>query len=211
MNAPHLVYFSDPMCSWCWGFATVIEAIDEVWGETLPIRVVMGGLRPGTTEPMTDQAKTDMRGYWRQVTEASGQPFGPSGVDAPGFVYDTDPAARAVVLVRRADPAQAIPFLHAVQRAFYAGGLDVTQPAVLANLAADFGLEPESFAAELASEAIKQETWRDYAISQGAGVRGFPTLILGPQADGTYVAISRGFQPLGDVLPAIAARLAAAA
>lgn len=211
MNAQHLVYFSDPMCSWCWGFATVIEAIGDVWGETLPVRVVMGGLRPGTTEPMTDQAKIDMRGYWRQVTEASGQPFGPSGADAPGFVYDTDPAARAVVLVRRDDPAQTIPFLHAVQRGFYAGGLDVTRPAVLASLAADFGHEPESFAAELQSEAVKQETWRDYAIAQGAGVRGFPTLILGPQADGTYVAISRGFQPSADVLPAIAARLAAAA
>jgi putative protein-disulfide isomerase len=145
------------------------------------------------------------------VTEASGQPFGPSGVDAPGFVYDTDPAARAVVLVRRDDPEQAIPFLHAVQRAFYAGGLDVTRPAVLAGIAAELGREPEAFAAALASDAVKQETWRDYAVAQGAGVRGFPTLILGPQADGTYVAISRGFQPPADVLPAIAARLAAAA
>jgi putative protein-disulfide isomerase len=211
MNGQHLVYFADPMCSWCWGFSAVIEAVDEVWGDTLPIRVVMGGLRPGTTEPMTETAKTELRGHWRQVTEASGRPFGPSGLDAPGFVYDTDPAARAVVLVRREDPAQAVPFLHATQRAFYAGGLDVTDPAVLASLAAGFGSEPDAFAAELGSEALKQETWRDYAISQNAGVRGFPTLILGPQADGTYVAISRGFQPPAVVLPAIAARLSAAA
>lgn len=211
MNTQHLVYFADPMCSWCWGFAAVIEAIGEAWGDTLPIRLVMGGLRPGTTEPMTEQAKSDLRGHWREVTEASGQPFGPSGLDAPGFIYDTDPAARAVVLVRRRDPGQALPFLHAVQRAFYAGGLDVTDRAVLGRLAAGFGQEPEPFAAELGSEAVKQETWRDYAIAQGAGVRGFPTLILGPQADGTYVAISRGFQPPAVVLPTIAARLTAAA
>ncbi|MDB5480658.1 MAG: protein-disulfide isomerase [Caulobacteraceae bacterium] len=211
MNGQHLVYFADPMCSWCWGFSAVIEAIDEVWGDTLPIRLVMGGLRPGTTEPMTEAAKTELRGHWRQVTEASGRPFGPSGLDAPGFVYDTDPAARAVVLLRREDPAQAVPFLHAVQEAFYAGGLDVTDPAVLGSLAAGFGREPDAFVAELGSEALEQETWRDYAISQNAGVRGFPTLIVGPQADGTYVAISRGFQPSAVVLPAIAARLAAAA
>lgn len=211
MNGQHLVYFADPMCSWCWGFAAVIEAIGEVWGDTLPIRLVMGGLRPGTTEPMTEAAKTELRGHWRQVTEASGQPFGPSGMDAPGFVYDTDPAARAVVLVRREDPALALPFLHAVQQAFYAGGLDVTDPAVLATLAAAFGRDPEAFVAELGSESVKQETWRDYAIAQGAGVRGFPTLILGPQADGTYLAISRGFQTSAVALPAIAARLSAAA
>ncbi len=211
MNQPHLVYFADPMCSWCWGFATTIEAIGEAWGDTLPIRLVMGGLRPGTTERMTEASKAALRGHWREVTEASGQPFGPSGLDAPGFVYDTDPAARAVVLVRREDPALALPFLHAAQRAFYAGGLDVTDPAVLADVAAGFGRDPESFAAELGSEAVKQETWRDYAIAQGAGVRGFPTLILGPQADGTYVAISRGFQSPAVVLPAIASCLAATA
>lgn len=211
MSGQHLVYFADPMCSWCWGFAAVVEAIGDTWGDTLPIRLVMGGLRPGTTEPMTEGAKTELRGHWREVTAASGQPFGPSGLDRPGFVYDTDPAARAVVLMRRLEPAQAVPFLHAVQRAFYAGGLDVTDPAVLAQLAGEFGREPEAFATELGSEAVKQETWGDYAISQGAGVRGFPTLILGPQADGTYVAISRGFQAPAVVLPTIAARLSAAA
>jgi putative protein-disulfide isomerase len=211
MNAPHLVYFADPMCSWCWGFATVVEAISEAWGDTLPIRLVMGGLRPGTTEPMTDAAKVNLRGHWREVTEASGQAFHPSGLDAPGFVYDTDPAARAVVLMRSASPELAIPFLHVVQRAFYAGGLDVTQPTVLGSLATGFGREAEGFAAELGSDAVKQETWRDYATAQGAGVRGFPTLILGPQADGTYVAISRGSQPPAVVLPSIAAYLAAAA
>jgi putative protein-disulfide isomerase len=116
-----------------------------------------------------------------------------------------------VVLMRRDDPTLAIPFLHATQRAFYAGGLDVTGPAVLGRLAAEFGREPDAFAAELGSDEVKQETWRDYAVAQGAGVRGFPTLILGPQADGTYVAISRGYQPAAVVLPAIAARLAAAA
>ena len=211
MNAPHLVYFADPMCSWCWGFATGIEAIGEAWGDTLPIRLVMGGLRPGTTDPMTDDAKVKLRGHWREVTEASGQAFEPSGLDAPGFVYDTDPAARALVVMRSSNPELAIPFLHVLQRAFYAGGLDVTRPAVLGSLAAGFGREPEVFAAALGSDAIKQETWRDYAIAQGAGVRGFPTLILGPQADGTYVAISRGFQPPAVVLPAIATCLAAAA
>jgi putative protein-disulfide isomerase len=211
MNAQHLVYFADPMCSWCWGFARVVEAIGEAWGDTLPIRLVMGGLRPGTTTPMTEAAKTELRGHWRHVTEASGQPFGPSGLDAPGFVYDTDPAARAVVLLRREDPGGAVAFLHALQQGFYAGGLDITDPAVLTELATGFGQDRDAFAAELESEGLKQETWRDYAISQNAGVRGFPTLILGPQADGTYVAISRGFQPIEAVLPSIAARLAAAA
>jgi putative protein-disulfide isomerase len=211
MTTPHLIYFADPMCSWCWGFAGVIDALQEMWGEVLPIRLIMGGLRPGTTEAMSEAAKAELRGHWTHVTEASGQPFGPSGADRPGFVYDTDPAARAVVAIRRANPGRALAFLHAAQRGFYSEGLDVTDPAVLMDLAAGLGQDPARFAADLASEEVKQETWGDYAISRNAGVTGFPTLILGPRVDGTYMAVTRGFQPAGAILPAIAGALSAAA
>jgi putative protein-disulfide isomerase len=115
------------------------------------------------------------------------------------------------VLMRREDPARALAFLHALQRAFYAGGVDITDPSALGALAADFGRDPVAFGAALASDDARQETWRDYAISRGAGVTGFPSLILGPQADGTYVAIARGFQPAATVLPVIAGLLAEAA
>ena len=36
---------------------------------------------------------------------------------------------------------------------------------------------------------------RDYAVSQRAGITGFPTLIIGPQADGTFAMVSQGFTP----------------
>jgi len=44
----HLLYVADPMCSWCWGFAPVIADICAAFGDRLPVRPVMGGLRPGT-------------------------------------------------------------------------------------------------------------------------------------------------------------------
>jgi len=74
---------------------------------------------------------------------------------------------------------------------------------VLADLAAEFGLERDGFAEQLASEQIKQETWSDYAISQRAGVTGFPTLVAGPGEDGTYGAVTRGFQAAEVILPMI--------
>jgi putative protein-disulfide isomerase len=100
-------------------------------------------------------------------------------------------------------------FLHDTQRAFYAEGRDVTRTETLAAIAASIGLAPDRFADDLASEAAKEETWRDYAISRGAGVTGFPTLIAGPQGDGTYLAVTRGFQPAASVLPHIEAWMAA--
>jgi putative protein-disulfide isomerase len=210
VDATHLIYFADPMCSWCWGFAPTIAAVRDRYEGILPIRLIMGGLRPGVTEPMTRQAKDGVRPHWGHVTEASGQPFDYGFFDREGFIYDTDPAARAVVVMRRHRHEQVLDYLGRVQRAFYAENRDVTDPEVLADLAAEFGVEREPFLAEHAGQPAKDATWRDYAISQQAGVRGFPTLIGGPDANGQFGVVTRGYQPTAAVVGVIDAWLASA-
>ena len=210
MEGLHFIFFADPMCSWCWGFAPVVETLRRRYGDILPMRVVMGGLRPGTDKPLTDEARAQMRGYWTQVAQLSGQPFDADVLDTEGFVYDTDPAARAVVLARRTSEAAGIDYLLRAQRAFYAEGVDITGAAALGDLAAQLGFDRDAFTAGLGQEGLKQETWRDYAISQRAGVTGFPTLILGPKADGTYALVTRGYNGPADIVPAIDAMLATA-
>ena len=200
MSTPHLIYFADPMCSWCYGFSPVLDDIRRAFGRTLPIRVVMGGLRPGTEAPMTEAAKLELAGHWRHVNDATGLPFNAAGMAREGFVYDTDPAARAVVVVRHDGEELAAGYLTRAQRAFYAEGRDVTSPDVLADLAAELGLDRERFLEQWASDEAKQETWRDYAISQRAGVTGFPTLVAGPNEEGAYGVVTRGFAPGEQVL-----------
>jgi putative protein-disulfide isomerase len=200
MSERRLIYFSDPMCSWCYGFAPVIAAVRAEFGRALPIQLVMGGLRPGTTDPMTPKARASILEHWTHVREASGQPFD-TAVLGDGFVYDTDPAARAVVLMRGHDPDMAIDFLERVQSAFYAEARDVTRPIVLGQLAGEFGFEEDTFTEAVAgNEDLKMATWRDYAVSQRAGVTGFPTLVGGPDEEGRYGAITRGYASPEDVL-----------
>ena len=163
----------------------------------------MGGLRPGNAEPMSDKARREVRGHWTKVTEASGQPFGESVVDRQGFVYDTDPVARAVVVARRGGAAMGLGYLRAAHRAFYVEGRDVTNLETLADVGGELGLEREAFLARLVSEDAKQETWNDYNLSMNAGVSGFPTVIIGPKPDGQYAMVTRGFRTREEVLAAI--------
>lgn len=195
MPTPHLIYFSDPMCSWCYGFSPVIDQIRREFGRTLPIRIVMGGLRPGTETAMTEEAKLEVANHWVHVHEATGLPFDGSGMSAPGFVYDTDPAARAVVVARREGEELAAGLLGRIQKAFYAEGRDVTQGETLAELAEELGLERAPFLEAWSAEEAKQETWRDYAIAQRAGVTGFPTLVAGPNDEGVFGVVTRGYAP----------------
>ena len=104
MQTPRLIYFADPMCSWCYGFSPVISQIRQTFGRALPIQLVMGGLRPGNDKPTTEQAKTELKIHWEHVHEATGLPFDEAVLDRPGFLYDTDPAARPEREDRRISP-----------------------------------------------------------------------------------------------------------
>lgn len=204
MNQPHLVYFADPMCSWCYGFAPVIEAIRAEHGRRLPIRLILGGLRPGTTTPMDGAAKTRTRQHWDHVLEASGQVFDHAFFERDGFIYDTEPACRAVVLARRQSSDSALDLLDRLHRAFYGDNRDITDPEILATIAGEAGFDPAAFAAHFTEADLRKETERDFQISQQTGVTGFPTVIAGNGRDSDYAMLTAGFQAKQRIMPALA-------
>ncbi len=204
MSQPHLVYFADPMCSWCYGFAPVIEAIRSEFGNRLQIRLILGGLRPGTTAPMDAAAKARTREHWDHVHEASGQVFDDAFFERDGFIYDTEPACRAAVLARRQSPDAALDLLDRLHRAFYSGNRDITDPAVLAAIAGEAGLDQAAFAAHFNDADLREETARDFRISQQTGVTGFPTVIAGSCRDSDYAMLTAGFQAKQRIMPALA-------
>ena len=210
MQALHFIYFSDPMCSWCYGFSPVVRTLRQRYRDLLPIRLVMGGLRPGTTEPMPEAARRSLVGHWNEIGALTGVRFSPALSEREGFVYDTDPAARAVVLARRTSDEEALDLLERLHIAFYADGRDITDPAELALIAAEQGFDRAAFETQLADETLKAETWRDYAISQRAGATGFPTLVVGPNTDGTYALVTRGYQGADTIVAGVDGWLASA-
>lgn len=180
---PSLIYVADPMCSWCYGFGPELAALlDGLPG--MPIEVVVGGLRPYTREVMDDALKTTLRGHWDTVAQRTGLPFSPEGLKREGFVYDTEPACRAVVSARMLAPQTALYVLHEIQRAFYADGRDVTDAGVLAEVSAAAMTEAGAptgsadFLATWASEPAILATNEDFLQVQRWEINGFPTLLL---------------------------------
>ncbi|AAZ97999.1 conserved hypothetical protein [Thiobacillus denitrificans ATCC 25259] len=207
MNSPILWYFADPMCSWCWGFSPVIEALRERYGARLRVALVLGGLRPGERAALSAAAREDILHHWHAVAERTGQPFRFDGALAPGFVYDTEPASRAVVAVGALAPGQIFAMFKAIQHAFYAEGRDVTQPDVLAALAAGCGIDTPRFQPAFDSDDARAKTRAHFRQARAAGVHGFPALIL--QQDDRLTRVGEGCQPRETVERAIDACLSA--
>ena len=204
MNAPLLWYFADPMCSWCWGFSPVIETLRGEYRDRMKIALVLGGLRHETA-PMSAAGREEILHHWQQVHARTGQPFRVEGTLPEGFVYDTEPACRAVVTVGGIEPALIFPLFKAIQNAFYAEGRDVTQPGVLAGLAAGLGVDREAFLLAFDSDAARARTQAHSRQARQAGVRGFPALIL--QQDAQLHSVSNGCLPLETVRASLDAYL----
>ena len=205
----HFLYVADPMCSWCYGFAPVISAVAQHFAEPLaggrpamPVRILVGGLRAGNTRSMRQSDKDYIRAAWSRVAATSGQPFDVSFFDRDGFVYDTEPACRAVVAMRRRHPDRALDYMSRISRAFYAEGQDTTALDVLAGLAAEFGFAPEAMSAALQAPETREETVRDFVSAGEAGIEGFPTL-LASRPDGAYVVVTSCYRPLAGLIEAI--------
>lgn len=201
-EAPRLYYFADPMCSWCYGFQPVIDQIRAEYGASYDIRLVMGGLRPGKlAETMTPARARIIRHHWRDVAKMTSQAFDEFFFERGNFVYDTEPAAKAVVVMEQLAPQHAYAYYHEIQQAFYAHNHDITSPDVLAALAAPYGVSAADFLASHQSENTHKETWGQFTFTAGLGIRGFPALVL--EDKGQFAVITRGWQPFEQIKTAL--------
>ncbi|HYD80803.1 MAG TPA: DsbA family protein [Paucimonas sp.] len=193
---PSLIYVADPMCSWCYGFApelvTLLQGLPDI-----PVDIVVGGLRAYNKEALGEQMHATLREHWQRVAGASNLQFAPDHPMAPGFVYDTEPACRAVVTARALAPSATLSVFHAIQYAFYAEGRDVTQADVLAEAAsrelaeAGFSIAPAAFREKWMTPEMVAETAADFGQTRRWGVSGFPTLIL--ERDGKLDLVTSGY------------------
>ncbi len=198
-----LIYVGDPMCSWCWGIAPELDALTAAH-PALPLRIVVGGLRPGPNAQTVDARLAEYLGHhWEEVERRSGQPFDRSLLERHGWVYDTEPACRAVVVMRELAPHETFRFFKRLQQAFYAEGLSVWDPTIYGGLIGGFDVDREEFLVAFDAEDNVKATWRDFSLARSWGINGFPTIVLRQGTTGQI--ISRGYSLASDMEAAVAA------
>jgi len=180
-----LIYVGDPMCSWCYGFGKEMTELTAKHPE-LELQIVVGGLRAGGTELLTDAGKQFRLSHWARVEAASGLPFNRDAFMAlQDFVYDTEPVCRAVVAGRRLAPeADELALFRALQNGFYQQGRNTTDGKVLSELGAaelrkqGHDVSDAAFFASWNDAATINETRQDFVNARAMGVNSFPALLL---------------------------------
>lgn len=194
----NLIYVADPMCSWCYGFGKELAALTAAYPQ-LPLQIVVGGVRAGDTAIMTDEMKQFRLGHWARVERLSGLIFNREAfVALENFVYDTEPACRAVVTARKLAPGMALlPLFRRLQEAFYVYGRDTTSGDVLVAVAAQamtnqgYPTTRDAFLVIWTDETSISETRQDFLKARSWGVSSFPALLL--EVNGQRHTVAAGY------------------
>jgi len=167
------------MCSWCWGFAPVIEELQSTLSGSYTFSLVLGGLRTKGEMSWNETSKDYLRGHWKQVSLRTGQQFSESLFEKESFDYDTYPACKAVVTVRELFGMQsAFAYFHTVQEAFYTRGEEITNVNVLSDLLSGLNLDSRAFKTFFESERAQLLMEHDFAKARSMGANAFPSVVI---------------------------------
>ena len=174
-----LIFVLDPMCSWCWGFAPVIEELCTTLNDEYTFSLVLGGLRTKGQMPWDESSKEYLKGHWKQVSQRTGQVFSDSLFEKEFFDYDTYPACKAVITVRELFGMQsAFAYLHTIQEAFYTRTEDITNVEILISLLHRPESDKRAFSTFFESERAQLLMEHDFAKARSMGANAFPSVVV---------------------------------
>jgi putative protein-disulfide isomerase len=174
-----LIFVLDPMCSWCWGFAPVIDELQSTFGDEYRFSLVLGGLRTKGEMSWNEMSREYLKGHWRQVSQRTGQMFSDRLFEKESFDYDTYPACKAVITVRELFGMQsAFAYLHTIQEAFYTRAEDITNIDVLCDLLQTVQLDSTAFRDFFESDRAELLMEHDFAKARSMGANAFPSVVV---------------------------------
>ncbi len=164
------------MCSWCWAYRPTLLQLRENLPDNITWQNVLGGLAPDNDEPMPEQMRQMLQGYWRQIQSSVGTEFNFDFWTKCKPRRDTYKACRAVIAAsgQRAEEAM----IEVIQKAYYLRAMNPSNPETLGDLAQEIGLNRKRFMQDLVSAQLEDAFQRQLSLRSQLNVRSFPSLVL---------------------------------
>lgn len=198
-----LLYFTDPICSSCWGAEPQLRRLKMEYGDAIDIQYHMGGLLPswevynsgGISKP------SDVAGHWDEVSPHYRMPIiGDVWLEDP--LPSSYPPSVAFKAAELQDHAKALVFLRRLREQVLLEKKNITKWPVIAEAAVFAQLDTARLHADFtgAANALFQA---DLTLARSLGVRGFPTFIFS-NAEGERQQVY-GARPYGQFEAAVKA------
>lgn len=177
-----ITYFTDPICSSCWGIEPQLRKLKLEYGAYFSIEYKMGGLLPSWNGFMSGgiSKPADVAKHWDIASEHYEMPIdGDVWLEDP--LVSSYPASIAFKAAALQGKHEAALFLRRVKEMVFLEKKNISQWKYLLEAAKSVGLDELKFRLDYEEKAPKlfQE---DLALARKSQVRGFPTLFFSANA-----------------------------
>jgi putative protein-disulfide isomerase len=172
-----IVYFTDPICSSCWGIEPQLRKLKLEYGKNFEIEYRMGGLLPDWSYNSGGISKpSDVAHHWDEVSQHYQMPIdGDVWLEDP--LSSSYPPSIAFKAAQIQHPEKAIVFLRRIREMVFLEKKNITKIEHLVSAAEYAGLDINQFKADYEGKA-KTLFEEDLALAKSLGVRGFPTVFF---------------------------------
>ena len=173
-----LLYFTDPICSSCWGIEPQLRKLKSEYGDYFTIEYRMGGLLKGWDAYGGSDVSnpTDVAQHWDEASAHYDMPIdGDVWVEDP--LSSSYPPSIAFKAAQMQDAEKALKFLRRIKEMVFLEKKNITRWEHLSQAAVDSGLDAAQLKKDFEGEA-KKHFEEDLAMARQLGVRGFPTIFF---------------------------------
>lgn len=176
-----VVYFTDPICSSCWGIEPQLRKLKLEYGPAIEIDYRMGGLLPDWNYNSGGISKpADVAQHWDEVSVHYDMPIdGDVWLEDPlSSSYPSSIAFKAAQIQdKNKNEDKAIAFLRVVREMVFLEKKNIAKWEHLEAAAKQVGLDPIQLKADYEGKA-RALFEEDLQLARTYGVRGFPTLFF---------------------------------
>lgn len=172
-----ILYFTDPICSSCWGIEPQLRKLKLEYGDAISIEYKMGGLLPDWSYNSGGISKpSDVAHHWDEVSVHYDMPI-------DGDVWLTDPLPSsyppsiAFKAAQMQNHTKAIAFLRVIREMVFLQKKNIAKWEHLQSAAQQVGLNVQQFEKDY-NGAAKNLFQEDLDLAQSWKVRGFPTMFF---------------------------------
>ena len=176
-----VIYFTDPICSSCWGIEPQLRKMKLEYGHLLEVEYRMGGLLPDWSYNSGGISKpSDVAHHWDEVSVYYDMPIdGDVWLEDP--LHSSFPPSIAFKAAQMQDTKKAVLFLRHIREMVFLQKKNITKWEYLEAAAKEAGLDIIKFKSDYEGRS-KELFEEDLKLGKSLGVRGFPTMFFTDKA-----------------------------
>jgi putative protein-disulfide isomerase len=185
-KALKIIYFTDPICSSCWGIEPQLRKLKLEYGANFDIEYKMGGLLPDWSYNSGGISKpSDVAKHWDEVSRYYDMPIdGDVWLEDP--LSSSYPPSIAFKAAQIQDNQKAIQFLRELREMVFLQKKNITKWENIENAAKKVGLNTTQLKNDFENKA-KNLFNEDLSLAKTMGVRGFPTIFIISSANNSEI------------------------